>query len=180
METSFVMAEIFTPNNFVESSKPIIFIGGPAKGAGGWQYDAVDILSKKEKDVLIALPFKKINRMLNASIVNNTAKSFSGQREWELYYQDVASRKGCILFWFPPEREHNCDKSYGLISSGEVSYWSGVYQFDKNVNFCIGGNGNFNEWDTFLRDFSKRIPDKTVFNSLEETCDEALRIAYKI
>ena len=60
----------------------------------------------------------------------------------------------------------------------ELGQWMTRYYFDKNVRFCIGSDSQFPELNTVEFDLKMDAPDKDIKKTLEETCAEALRLAY--
>ena len=83
------------------------------------------------------------------------------------------------MFWFPEQTEDVPGKSYGLISVGEINYVSGLAKNNPNVKFCIGTDGNFTEWKTIDKDLKHRFRNIRIFNTLEETCQEAIELSKK-
>jgi hypothetical protein len=60
----------------------------------------------------------------------------------------------------------------------ELGQWMTRYNFDKKVHFCVGSDGYFSELETIKYDLSLDSPNKKIINTLEETCEEAIRLAY--
>ena len=87
---------------------------------------------------------------------------------------NLASKKGAILFWLPGEEKHDCQKVYGAMTRIELGQWMTNHRYNNSVKFCIGTDGKFPEMNTIKYDLSLDVPDKKIFNSLEETCEEAL------
>jgi len=52
------------------------------------------------------------------------------------------------------------------------------YRHDPEVRFCVGSDGNFPDLHTIAYDLKLDAPDKDIKKTLEETCAEALRIAW--
>jgi hypothetical protein len=88
----------------------------------------------------------------------------------------LASQQGAILFWLPGEARHTCDKVYGAMTRLELGQWMTRHHFDLSVRFCVGSDGKFPELRTIAYDLSCDAPGKMIFGTLEETCDEALRL----
>ncbi|MBI2042760.1 hypothetical protein HYT25_00010 [Candidatus Pacearchaeota archaeon] len=172
------MAGLIIPNIFPGViSAPLIFLAGPVRGAPNWQDDAAEyILSNNSKFTVIS-PRRDIREKISEYAFNGDNNYFSRQREWELYHFDINRKKGCVMFWLPGETEHNCDKSYGAMTREELGLIMAHYFHDKSTRFCIGTDGKFSEIDTLRYDLSRYAPDKRIFSTLEETCDEAIRIA---
>ena len=81
------------------------------------------------------------------------------------------------MFWLPGEREHNCDKVYGAMTRVELGELITDYKYDKSTRFCVGTDGKFPEMHTIEYDLQIYAPNMKIFRTLEETCDEAIRIA---
>jgi len=173
------MASLIIPKTYVEQiNKPVIFLAGPIKGASNWQDKAILYLISKDPDVILVSPRRGIRDEIAPYIIKGNETHFQRQRMWERYYLECASKKGAIMFWFPGEIEHDCNKSYGAMTRFESGMILGWYKYDKSIEFCLGSDGKFSELDTMLVDFKLDAPEKRVFPTLEQTCDEALRIAY--
>ena len=165
------MGKIISPIEFVEIiTNPVIFLAGPIRGAPKWHEEAIKYLFSQEENLTIVSP-SRINRTKIPS------EKFSRQREWELYYLDLASKKGAIMFWLPGETEHKCEKSYGAMTRIELGESFVKYSKDNSFRFCIGSDGKFSELDTIKVDLEEYVPGKRIFTTLKETCDEALKIA---
>ena len=50
------------------------------------------------------------------------------------------------------------------------------YRIDRSLRFCFGTDGKFPEIHTIKYDLSQDASDKILFESLEETCLEAIRL----
>jgi len=79
----------------------------------------------------------------------------------------------------PGEEEHNCKKVYGAMTRVELGQWMTNYRHNNSVRFCVGGDGKFPELHTVAYDLQVDAPDKIIFRLLEETCSEAVRLAYQ-
>jgi hypothetical protein len=61
----------------------------------------------------------------------------------------------------------------------EIGQWMTNYRHNKSVRFCVGSDGKFPEIHTIEYDLQLDAPDKKIFSSLEETCAEAVQLAYQ-
>ena len=61
----------------------------------------------------------------------------------------------------------------------EIGQWMTNYRHDNSVRFCVGSDGKFPEMHTIDYDLQLDAPDKKIFSNLEETCAEAVRLAYQ-
>jgi hypothetical protein len=165
------MQKLISPNEYrMAVVLPLIFLAGPIRSAPKWHETATEYLFSKENDLTVISPHRTGGKVI-------PSKRFQRQRGWERYYIDIAKDHGCVMFWLPEEEKHNCDKVYGAMSRFELGQIFTYYQLDHNTRFCIGSDGKFPELNTIEYDLKLNAPDKKILSSLEETCNEALRIA---
>src|SRR3989338_828493 len=173
------MARLIIPKTYLqELGAPLIFLAGPIRSAPNWQDEAIESLFSQEPNVTIASPRRGIRDKIAPYILTGDESYFPRQRAWERHYLDIAYKTGAILFWLPGEAEHDCQKVYGAMTRLELGQWMTRYYFDKNVRFCIGSDSQFPELNTVEFDLKMDAPDKDIKKTLEETCAEALRLAY--
>ncbi|PWU05345.1 MAG: hypothetical protein C5B51_14770 [Terriglobia bacterium] len=172
------MTHIIIPSTYLKTTSQLIFLAGPTRGAPPWQAEAIEFLASYEHDMdlTIASPERSIPLHMTRLVIEGDQNYFHRRRAWERYYLDVASKIGAILFWLPGEQQHNCDKVYGATTRLELGQWMVNYRHDNSVRFCIGIDHRFPDVDAIIYDLSVDAPDKPVFETLEETCIEALRI----
>jgi hypothetical protein len=174
------MGKVIIPKNYIQDIKsPLIFLAGPIKSAPNWQDKAINFLFSQNSDLVIASPRKGVKDEIALYIAQGDEDYFPRQRAWERHYLDVASKTGAILFWLPGETEHNCEKVYGAMTRVEIGQWMTNYKHNNSVHFCVGSDGKFPEIHTIDYDLQLDAPDKKIYSSLEETCAEAVRIAYQ-
>lgn len=172
------MNSLILPNTYIENiDTPLIYLAGPIRSAPDWQGEAIELLFSKKRDLTIASPRMGIEKSLSPYLEWGGENHFSSQREWEWYYMDLASKKGSILFWLPGEEKHHCDKAYAAVTRLELGQWMTRYKFDNSLNMCFGGENVFPEIYITKYDLELHAPDKKVYKTLKETCDEALRLA---
>ena len=171
------MNSLILPNTYIENiDTPLIYLAGPIRSAPNWQEDAIELLFSMERDLTIASP--RMARMaIDQYIVCGDENRFKSQREWEWHYMDLASKNGAILFWMPYEYKHHCDKPYGAVTRIELGQWMTRNLFDKSLRVCYGSDGQFPEIYLIKYDLKLHDPDKIIYNTLKDTCDEALRLA---
>ena len=173
------MSQLIIPNTYVEKvDNPLIFLAGPIRSAPNWQDKAIGILFAKNPDLTIVSPRRGIRDKIADYVVQGKEDYFSRQRAWERHYLDIASQTGAVLFWLPGELEHNCGKVYGAMTRVEIGQWMTNYKHDNSIKFCVGSDGNFSELPTIQYDLSLDAPDKQIKGSLENTCEEALGLAF--
>lgn len=174
------MGKVIIPNTYVSDLKtPLIFLAGPIRGAPNWQDKAVEFLLSQEPNLIVASPRRGIRNKIAPYIAKGDENHFSRQREWERYYLDIASKTGAIMFWLPGEKNHKCSKVYGATTRVELGQWMTAYRYDKSTRFCVGSDGNFHELRTIEYDLKMDAPEKEIKKTLNETCIEALRLAYQ-
>jgi len=174
------MGKVIIPKTYVKEIKePLIFIAGPIRGAPNWQDEAIGILLSQESSLTVASPRRGVRDKISSWVIDGDEDYFPRQRAWERHYLDIASRRGAVLFWLPGEEEHKCEKVYGAMTRVELGQWMTHYSYDDSVRFCIGSDGRFKEMRTIIFDLQIDAPDKIINPTLEETCNEALRLAYQ-
>jgi hypothetical protein len=174
------MNKLILPKTYVQGLKaPLIFLAGPIRSGPNWQDEAIEFLFSQESDLIVASPRRDSRVKFAQYILNGDENYFPRQRAWERHYLGVASRTGAILFWLSGETEHDCKKVFGEMTSVELGQWMVHYNYDRDVRFCFGSNGEFPELDTIEDDLKKYASDKITINTLEETCREAIRLAYQ-
>lgn len=174
------MGKLIIPRTYVRYvCEPIIFLAGPIGSAPKWHEEAIDLLFKEEPGLIIASPNWGVKDLFAHYVCTGDDAHFEKQRMWENHYMDLASKKGAILFWLPGEEKHNCQKVYGATTRLELGEWITQFRYDPSVRFCIGSDGSFPEMSPIRTDLSQFAPGKRIFPSLEETCAEAIRLAYQ-
>ncbi len=174
------MSKVIIPKTYIQSIEaPLIFLAGPIRSAPNWQDEAIDFLLSQNSDLVIASPRRGVRDKIAPYIAKGDQTYFPRQRAWERHYLDIASKTGAILFWLPGEEEHNCEKVYGAMTRVEIGQWMTNYRHNNSVRFCVGSDGKFPEMHTIEFDLKMDAPDKKIFSSLEETCTEAVRLAYQ-
>ncbi len=172
------MNELIIPKNYINTlDAPLIFLAGPIRSAPNWQDEAIEFLFSQEPNLIIVSPRRGIRDNISKYIIKGEENYFPRQRAWERHYLDVASKTGCIMFWLPGEEKHDCNKVYGAMTRVELGEWMTNYRHDNSLKFCVGSDGKFSEIDIIEYDLNLDAPDKKIYNSLEKTCAEALRIA---
>jgi len=174
---------IIMPNAYVNNLRqPIIFLAGPIRYASDWQEKAIDYLISNNKEIIIANPRWDASQRIKNLAINgepNCLKSkenqlrnyLTSQRPWERHYIKIASRTGAVLFWLA--------NAPGLMTRVELGQLMTEYKHDNSTKFCVGGEKDFADIETIKDDLSEYAPDKRIFETLEETCSEAIRLAHQ-
>jgi hypothetical protein len=190
------MSKLILPNTYVEDKDidyPLIFLAGPIRGAPNWHSEAIKTLFYKNPNTTIVSPSRTLDAELRQYLLNGDNSRFNRQRPWELHYLELAAKGkngGSIMFWLPGEETHRCEKSYGAMTRIELGETFCKHNQDNKYRFGIGSDGKFSELDTVAYDLKHFCPDKQDYlkiidrntlvckcPTLEETCDEAIRIA---
>jgi len=181
---------ILLPNTRVQHFKfPIVFLAGPIRGAPEWHKEAIEYLQSacRGQDLTIASPSRNIPEWAKQYVLREGAgRDFPRQRAWERNYIDIASddpsKQGALLFWLPerlPKEENPYwDKPYASMTRIELG--TAIGRFDKTglTKFCIGSTGRFQDLDAIEDDLRYYAP-RPIYDTLEKTCDEAIRLAYQ-
>ncbi len=171
------MGGLVIPKNYILLDEPCIFLAGPIRGASNWQDDAADYILSKHPEFIVFSPRGGIRpKIENHVILGGQQDKFYRQREWERHYLAEIGLKGSIAFWLPTETEHRCEKSYGSMTRVELGQIMTLSRYD-NVSWCVGTDGGFSDLDAITYDLSIDAPDKDIFLTLEETCNEAIMLA---
>ncbi|MBR9681970.1 MAG: hypothetical protein GOV00_04195 [Candidatus Altiarchaeota archaeon] len=174
------MEKVLIPKTYVQTIEgPLIFLAGPILGAPNWQDKAIELLFSQQSELTVVSPRRGIRREIAPYILRGDETYFERQREWERHYMDIAAETGAIMFWLPGEKKHDCKKVYGATTRFEIGEWKTRYQLDNNVRLCFGSDGKFPELRVIEYDLQVALPNKTINKTLEETCAEALQLAYQ-
>lgn len=158
---------IFPPNYpDLSDETPVIFLAGPIQGAPNWHQKAIDYLHKTAPEVVVASPKKSY---IDDSFV------YAEQVDWESHFLKRAAFKGCILFWLAKEQEHFPDRAYAQTSRFELGEWA-AKQKQSQCNLVVGTEKGFSGTRYIRRRLSQQNPAVLLADSLEDTCDNALKL----
>jgi len=163
-EKRIILPKVYVP--CIDS--PLIFLAGPIRDAPDWQEKAIDYLLEKDKEIIIANPRWNASSYVKRNAVQGDNDHFLRQREWELHYLNIASQKGAVLFWL--------ENAPGYMTRLELGQTMAQYRY-SHARFCVGGDNNFSDIKTIEYDLSKFAPGKIIHSTLEETCQEAIKLA---
>jgi hypothetical protein len=166
----------------------VIFLAGPVAGTGGWQNDAIRYILQKHPSVHIAFPdySGSLADDLKPLVLTSQIYNFKYQLDWEHYYLERAENpehEGCILFWLsgqkidmPISNETDYVRTYARDTRPELGAWGfGNLRHNPSAHVVIGGENGFDGIDIVRRNFAKYAPHVKFQNSLEDTCDDALK-----
>ncbi|HKZ49525.1 MAG TPA: nucleoside 2-deoxyribosyltransferase domain-containing protein [Candidatus Nanoarchaeia archaeon] len=155
------------PMYFKPETLPIIFLGGPIQGTRDWQSNAITYIHGKAKHLNIASPRR---------LTFDESVDYDTQVDWELYHLSKAGDKGVVLFWMAKEDFHECTRAFAQTSRWEVSEFKMRHQF-KGTKIAVGIEEGFSGGRYMRKRFKQECPDIKIYNTLEDTCDEAIRLA---
>jgi len=174
------MGRLIIPKTYVsEINRPLVFLAGPIINAPNWQEDAIELLFSRDPNLVVASPRFRVSDRVSPYLLEGQEGHFPRARAWERHYLDIASKTGAVLFWLPGEGERSMDKVYGAMTRVELGQWMTNYLHDNSIRLCIGSDGNFPELSPIRYDLSLDAPNKIIFSSLEDTCNEAVRLTPK-
>jgi len=163
---------VILPKTYVENiDKPLIFLAGPIRDARDWQEPTINYITSNNKDVIIANPRWDASEYIWNLAIGGRIDYFKRQRAWERHYLDIAKHNGAVLFWLA--------NAPGLMTRLELGQMMTRYKFDKSTKFCVGGEKEFMDIETIKYELSIYAPDKKIFETLEETCQEAIKLTHK-
>lgn len=161
--------QLILPTDYPTIIGPLIFLLGPIQGAPNWQDGAIKIIHNKEPRINIASP--KMEYLPQEFV-------YQEQVDWETHYLRQASIDGSIMAWLAKEAEHICDRAYAQTSRAELFEWKVWHQLGA-VRLVIGIEEGFSGEKYIQHRFSQDCPDIKIFNTLEQTCMQAIKEAYK-
>ena len=172
------MSKLIIPKDLVPGlEEPVIFLAGPITAAPIWHDDAINYIFSKDSDLIIASPRHGIRPEISEHVVHGVKNYFERSRAWERHYLEIAGKKGAIMFWLPEREDFSIDKIYGAMTRVELGEAMRNYALDNSHRFCVGTDGKFPEFSPVRYDLSKEAPEKVIYETLDETCDEAIRLA---
>jgi len=178
------MSGLIIPRYKLEVQGRTIFLAGPIQGTSIWRNKATEYLFKRNKEIYVASPDIRVKKASGQNEVFSS-ETFRYQLDWECYYLDQASKKGAILFWLPNQTENmplneetGFPQPYARDTRPETAGWGWkLLESNPEAKVVIGGERNFDGWDVIKRNFLRIRPSMKFYSTLEETCDEALRLA---
>lgn len=158
--------KLILPPEIIEVDAPLIFLAGPIQGAKKWQEEAIKLIWDKNPEINIVSPRREY---LNKEFV------FEKQVDWETHYLRETSKKGVILFWLAKEAEHNCERAYAQTSRFELAEWKIRHERD-GIKLVIGIEEGFTGARYIQRRLPQDCPDVPILDSLEQTCNMAVKL----
>lgn len=165
------MERLIVAPNYPKFDSPLIFLAGPIQGAENWQLKAAQYILNKDQIIWVASP-----RRFEKEKGEFTENKYNDQVDWETHNLRLAGKKGTVLFWLSKEFEHSCSRAYAQTTRFELAEWKMKHQYEKS-NLALGIEKGFTGERYIKRRLSQDCPEINIKNSLEETCDEAIRLA---
>jgi hypothetical protein len=184
------MTAFYPPDKIPHDSRGrdgLLFLGGPIQGALDWQADATGIIHTKAPGVKIANP--RSGMWKGGLSEARKAELYKEQADWEHEYLDWAMRRGCVLFYLAEEAEHIARRAFAQTTRVELAliigwmtrsaivpdqtpFSAGKIRGEKP--FVVGMDPKFPGTKYFRHLFAKY--GITYFETLEETCNAALKL----
>ncbi|MBI4095669.1 MAG: hypothetical protein HY438_02305 [DPANN group archaeon] len=150
----------------------LVFLAGPIQGAPRWQEKAIKYLQLSAPEINIANPRRPDKHYSKGEF---PPELYAEQVDWETFHLKKAGECGVILFWLAREAEHKCHRAYGQATRFELSEWKVKHERDF-VKLAVGIEEGFTGARYIARRFSQDCPSLRIFTTLEETCQEAIRL----
>lgn len=151
----------------------LVFLAGPIQGAPRWQDRAIAYLQSKAPEINIANPRRADVHYEKGEF---PPAMYAEQVDWETFYLRKAAAQGVILFWLAKEAEHKCHRAYAQSTRFELAEWKMWYE-RGGAKIALGIEAGFTGAKYVSRRFSQDCPGLRISETLEETCDEAVRLA---
>jgi len=158
--------KLILPPEITELKGDLIFLAGPIQGVYDWQSQAIDYIQKLSPETIIANPRRKY---LDKEF------DYGKQVDWEVHYLREAAKRGVILFWLAKETEHDCGRAYAQTTRFELAEFKIEYG-EGTSKIVLGIEEGFTGKRYIARRFSQDCPAIKICNSLEETCEEAVKV----
>ena len=159
------------------SGGPVIFLAGPIHGAPPWQPHAFDLIRELDGTMIVVTPRRFHSPDHYRYRTTSTLQTFHRQRAWERHYMDMASQRGCVLFWLPGPAGPLDGMVYGATTRYEMGLWSSRFAHDSTVGLCVGTDGAFPTVHTIAYDLEHEMAGRTVHTTLEDTVRAAVETA---
>ena len=169
------MVEVIHPTEYSDKDLPTVFLAGPITGAENWQEKAVEFLRAFGKDMLVAIPRRKV--------WPDPTFDYATQTDWETHYLNQAAARGVILFWLTRQTEPSPDdprtgfpRIYSQTTRFELAEWKVRKEMNPKINMIVGIEPGFADGDYIERRFSTDCPDVPLVPSLRAACDTAVSL----
>jgi len=167
--------KLILPPTYLELiDAPLIFLAGPIQGAARWQDKAIDYIINNAPELYVASPRRPLNAKFQKK--DFSPEMYDEQVDWERYHLSKACENGAILFWMAKEKEHNCDRAYAQTTRLEFGEHKKLHEL-LGVKIAVGIEERFTNERYIRRVMSQDCPEIKIYSTLEDTCDEVIRLA---
>lgn len=150
---------------------PLVFLAGPITGAPDWQSTAIALIREADADLFVASPRRAVT-----NDGDFTEDMYIEQVEWEHRHLARAAEHGVTLFWLAKESRHVCDRSYAQTTRFELGEAVTVHRL-TGAKVVVGIEKGFTNERYLRKTIPAKMPGIPLFDSLEETCAAAVRLA---
>ncbi len=184
--------KLILPPNYIDIIDPLIFLAGPITNAPNWQPEAVKIIWSLDPQIYIANP-KRIEKF-ESDDPKELKRLYNEQVDWETYHlkraglasfftrdmlgggQREYGQSGVIMFYLANPASHRCDRPYAQTTRFELGEWKARHQ-SQGALLCVGIEKGFTNEKYIRRRFAQDCPTVPLCDTLEETCQETVRLA---
>ncbi len=175
--------KIILPKTFVDVDAnpawPIFFLAGPVRGGDDWQQECCKEIELRMPglEFYVAIPYYHQILPTDHPLAKIRTKGdegyFERQLNWERYYMDLASKRGCLMFWLPAESTRNPRTSggpYATDTRGEIGEWRGRLMGNPELHVSVGCEEAFVSSSQIVRNFKLALgKDYPIHTTLSET-----------
>ena len=161
--------QIIKPPTHVEIDGPSVFLAGPIRGSADWQEKAIGLIQGLASWLHVTSPRRP-------GFLELSPKEYFEQVDWEHHYLDLAARHGVTLFWLSRETEHVCSRAYAQTTRFELGE-AMMRHRTEGARLVVGWEDGFSNRRYLEYTLRKKAPEAVLARSLEETCEQAVRLA---
>lgn len=179
------MSVILPKNSPTGWEGPLIFLAGPVRGGGDWQYQAYTEIEQQLDHFEVAIPMRYEKDYPGHPLLGKQAPSTSGspvfprQLAWENYYMRRASKHGCLMFWLAFESEehpHPGPEPFAMDSRREIGKWTAYLEHNPELKVVVGADPRFYGLDQIQRELNDTLGDGLHF-PIHSTLEDTVRAA---
>lgn len=172
---TLVSTEVFDGNY-------LFFLAGPVQGGEDWQLRAYRLILNRIQNFHAIIPCRyKEPHPLVYRREGGIESHFVRQTTWERHYLNMASERGCILFWLPCESKSEPRKDgqpYARDTYGELGEWRGRKMYNPGIRLVVGAEKDFPGLSQITQNFREALgPMFRIHSTLEETVEAAIMLA---
>jgi hypothetical protein len=160
---------LLQPAEIVDYARPLIFLAGPIQGASPWQYEAAELIHELNSELIVAYTRKEYKE---GEFI------YEKQVDWETHNLNRAAKTGAILFWLASQIEDTPSRAYAQTTRFELGEWKVKYEF-VGTKLAMGIGQHFGNYRYLKRRLAQDCPNLPIYDTLEDTCAEAVRLIDK-